>query len=935
MPGEIVGTSPNTGEVLVKDDQGNLSWQPGTPEQIQQGTQQFIDYGEAGTPQPKIEASPPPTSPAPPVLVRAPSPSSDITRVSDVEVPKDANMVSRNANGSPEVLATDKERYYAPGSTMYQMGFRTYSEYLKAQEYGVGMGPHEGKLVPEDSFIVEEKGNQYRVTKADLGMGTSTIVRGKLDRGEYYIPITAISERGEKTQVLLRAGAVKDISKLPPEEQFNKLQSMGVISSGAQFVAGKNGAWSFIPEHEVDKVQLAIDKQRNVLKSIEDYRVRGTNSYNLTTALADGISPKMLADAFGEDKVRQAQQDLKDKNDALKTMERFKDGEDYHLNWALATRDPKVDKAAELLFKPEDIAKAEESVYPYKRADKSTVQEKPRGFLANPNEMLPMVGTTIMTTLPGGAIVTAAEVITAAALAWLTGKKVADAMRTTNTYQATTGRPLTIKDLYVIDPKTNKVATLAEVLPSMGLSAADRERMNMPQLAPRSLTESQRSLLGEQEGVRPIGNALRAQIEAPIVTKGRDIPVVMEQIPIVTITPKTKDFPAIRQRAEDFISTSNALAEAEKRTASRVTTIPIDWNKILREGQEANRAAALQRAHEWIARGRERETISPDEAQAYDSSYQDYLRKRAIYREAKKSFVNSTDPQPINNISLNDSMLKSLATYILERQKIGTHILSQGKMATYIRTQGATKPEVRQTTREALRTSTQQATRTATQTEVMTEAKEATQTATKTATKRAIRTTTAVATEAAETPTTAENAAEVENAAEAVMTNTLKIPKIKLPLNATNQQKRDFIKNRVTGAIAYRRGALHDESVWRIRWYPYGPREKTVILGSAPEGAKIATGKGSVIKSAAVLKGIRPAAAIRTNTGAVDDIIIPTAHGITIKSVKDTGGKEIYHRGNITITEKPTDQFSKRQNRKKRTLRITEARELKDKERYY
>ena len=47
------------------------------------------------------------------------------------EPPEDAELVETTAQGKPAVYQKGKERYYAPGSTMYKMGFRTLSQYRR------------------------------------------------------------------------------------------------------------------------------------------------------------------------------------------------------------------------------------------------------------------------------------------------------------------------------------------------------------------------------------------------------------------------------------------------------------------------------------------------------------------------------------------------------------------------------------------------------------------------------------------------------------------------------------------------------------------------------------------------------------------------------------------------------------------------------------
>lgn len=82
MPDVIIGTSPTTGEVLVKDtDTGNMSWQPGTAAQIASATAGITaeEYGGPAYIPPTYEAPPPvpvptpvPVPPGPVIIAKVP-----------------------------------------------------------------------------------------------------------------------------------------------------------------------------------------------------------------------------------------------------------------------------------------------------------------------------------------------------------------------------------------------------------------------------------------------------------------------------------------------------------------------------------------------------------------------------------------------------------------------------------------------------------------------------------------------------------------------------------------------------------------------------------------------------------------------------------------------------------------------------------------------
>jgi len=118
-------------------------------------------------------------------------------------------------------------------------------------------------------------------------------------------------------------------------------------------------------------------------------------------------------------------------------------------------------------------------------------------------------------------------------------------------------------------------------------------------------------------------------------------------------------------------------------------------------------------------------------------------------------------------------------------------------------------------------------------------------------------------------------------------------PRILIPPSptASDKEKRDYI-NKAEGVIARRRGSLGGKDVWLVRTYPYRPQDKLVILGAAPEGAKVIRGAGSTDATAVVLRGKAPTKTLFSDTGAVDDFIIPTqTRKLRIRSVRDTSNR--------------------------------------------
>jgi len=92
--------------------------------------------------------------------------------------------------------------------------------------------------------------------------------------------------------------------------------------------------------------------------------------------------------------------------------------------------------------------------------------------------------------------------------------------------------------------------------------------------------------------------------------------------------------------------------------------------------------------------------------------------------------------------------------------------------------------------------------------------------------------------------------------------------------------------------VARRRGTLNGKAVYHVNYYPYRPEDRIILIGKPPEGIRPASGKGSVRRSATLISGIPPAKPIRSDTGAVDDIITSEGKGINVISVQDTEARK-------------------------------------------
>lgn len=216
--------------------------------------------------------------------------------------------MAEQPQGTPQVQASVpevKEPDYKPGSTMYEMGFRTQEEYRVAQQMGTTYGAHEGNLVPKDSVIVSTqdtpaytKGIPQRVTQSDVEKGgLSGIVTTKINQEEYQVPITATSEKGETATLLVSAKAIKEISGLSGENQFQRFQELGIIPEEAQFkgISGEGWSWSMpvVGEIGVTTVPVENTKREAAIAELEEYIV----PIDLASALEKGVDYQLLLKA--------------------------------------------------------------------------------------------------------------------------------------------------------------------------------------------------------------------------------------------------------------------------------------------------------------------------------------------------------------------------------------------------------------------------------------------------------------------------------------------------------------------------------------------------------------------------------------------------------------------------------------------------------------
>lgn len=118
----------------------------------------------------------------------------------------------------------------------------------------------------------------------------------------------------------------------------------------------------------------------------------------------------------------------------------------------------------------------------------------------------------------------------------------------------------------------------------------------------------------------------------------------------------------------------------------------------------------------------------------------------------------------------------------------------------------------------------------------------------------------------------------------------------------SNEEKRRLVAAADT-KVAWRQGSLHGKSVYHVVFGKEGEYNHLVLVGDVPEGAVLATGKGSALRSIRLTRGIPPKQPIKLEGGAIDPVVSPIRDrkGVKIDFVPD---KSVKHLGRgVTIRQ--------------------------------
>lgn len=752
----------------------------------------------SSTPYPKDTSEPEPSTRRRNVYHGEPG-EQTTTRLQDINPPKSAKLVEKTANNEPAVYQKDNTRYYAPGSTMYKMGFRTNEEYRRAQLRGASYGVHQGNLVPDNTIIMTDRNGKplMRVTLEDLSKrGYQFALANQFAKGWYRYSVMDY----EGKEVLLTPRQVEKIYNASDRQQFEYLLQAGILPGGTEYVGPdkKGDLWGYIlPQKDQGKKlpEVKIPAPHDVeliQKPQEKAKVFATKQHLEKIAVNLGLSPKMAG----------------------------------------------VLPAAGVVAAAEPTASGEA-----------------------------IIGLIII----GGlaiAVATNKNIDLSGALQ-AAREAVAD-------YKANIGHDPSIKDVLIVDGTIGKVMPLAEVVkmaaPSASLEEIAKQR---PDIKPVQVQKWEPSIIKPVD-IKP-GEQLippEVDIKSMMVTKGvgpREIANILEQPipgtnvkwqePVVVLPGTSQAYPKrLINDTTNLMERAGMMVAAARATTSTLPLTRQQWEEIEESMRRADIDRMVKQMVENYNRLQAQKRITPEIARHYQAAYQEYLRRKAAYEEAKKAYIESLNPQPVRG-KLSQAAIEAYATYLIsqaakgEKAKPGTNIDNYVAQLVNTDVQEVINSGTKAATEAYTKALAQGATETQAKTKAQTVAETAIQTKTKTITNAAVKQAvkTATGTLTATAVATATEAATTSAITTTTTTITTPVPKLKSG-EMEPEEIRKLIK-RTPGVVAWNMGKLGKplRDVWHIK-FPNGTHK--VLLGKAPKGAKIlADGPGSTYKTTQVIKG--------------------------------------------------------------------------------
>jgi hypothetical protein len=802
----------------------------------------------------------------------------------DFTVQPDWEVAERNANETPSVYVDNKGvRHYAPGSTMWDMGYRTSTEYRGYRE----------------AYIDPETGR--RKVRTVGGGAVSEHPKSKA-------PWVATTDWRDKPVHIPKENA-RELAQLKGKLQFDLAKELKLIPDDATFVKKPDG-WAYnVPRYKKTFI-LTPTALKGKKADLSEF-VNTDGKLNLTAAVKAGHTS---AGDYAGWKVKQSQindilAEIKRRNEAEVTLKKYHVyGDTYNTAKAMVDDDPEVQQALRVLFSTGDLEKTQrwidkhwgvgerlggepaKKIVRFYRRVTPWAEEKGETLISKATEIkkklpisakiAPVVAPIVATPVPHDDVVLwllIGGAVAATAVNVAITKKKPISVPTTITeanarFRGTFGHSMTPKDIIVVSA-TGEVASLYDISPT-------KYKRDIPWLIPPKVDLTKPGLVPPRVDIKKPGLIPpRAEFAKPGLVPPRVEPVIIAPMPKPTVTKSE-----LTEREGGIISATAGVAVAEENLKQAVPklktiTIPINWNKILEQAHQAQKQneinAAFRRLNEAMERAEASKRIAPQVGSHYRKAYEEYLRRRALLEEARKQYVASLNPTPIKG-KISDDAVSMFALYTLGKALKLNKPIAGESTATYLeRVLGKSFKTISQTaTATATKAYTEALAKGATQTQAMAKATTAVQTATttavqtltKTLTKTATKTQTATLTKAL---TKAITKAAVAQAAvtPAVVTPavTTTVPKLTvppppiylpLPKGATDQEKREYIK-KTKGAVTWNMGKLGGEDIWHIR-LPDG--QHIVVRGKAPKGAEIlADGPGSAYRTTQVIDKRRPA----------------------------------------------------------------------------
>ena len=386
----------------------------------------------------------------------------------------------------------------------------------------------------------------------------------------------------------------------------------------------------------------------------------------------------------------------------------------------------------------------------------------------------------------------------------------------------------------------------------------------------------------EEQIVVPTVKPVEEQIVVP------EMAPVQEQIVVPTVEPVTEALIPPTVSPLSMTQAAAALKEAEdilNGTEIRPSILGDEWVTYIPQTTATDTARSLIALDNAVIIAYQSGELDEEGYRAYQAARRNYLIKKMAYDDAMTQYIGGMNPQ------VESSELDIIANIIpatIRKPKTITRVGTALFQAVQVASSLDTKTQMKTAAKEIIQTRL----RNLVKNQVITKAQARTLTAA--LAKVAVNTATQTATQTPTTPATAQEAVQEFTDTITDTTTTTTTGGFRLPKGSPigdDKSRREFLKV-VSGLVAYRRGSLKGKGdMWLVSFYPYGDKDKTVLFGAPPEGAKYATGKGSVNKTATVIRGIPPDRPLFRDTGAVDDIVMPSGKGIVVKSVKDKAVK--------------------------------------------